>query len=184
MSMHRPDLPKVVATDLDGTLLRPDGSVSDRTRRVLQRLDDAGVRVVFVTARPPRWLAELADLAGSHGTAICMNGAAVYDFETATMTDVCGFELGALGALVADLRTSIPGVALAVDQPLVTHPREVLRGGGGAQPCSPGEFAGAGPGRIAQHAQDQQSVRIAHRFHQRGGFSGAGLQVFRCGHLF
>ncbi len=67
------------------------------------------------------------------------------------------------------------GVALAVDQPLVTHPREVLRGGGGAQPCSPGEFAGAGPGRIAQHAQDQQSVRIAHRFHQRGGFSGAGL---------
>ena len=116
MSLPVARVPKVVATDLDGTLLRPDGSVSDRTRRVLQRLDDAGVRVVFVTARPPRWLAELAGLAGSHGTAICMNGAAVYDFETATMTDVCGFELGALGSLVADLRASIPGVALAVER--------------------------------------------------------------------
>ena len=108
--------PKVVATDLDGTLLRPDGTVSDRTRHVLRRLDDAGVRVVFVTARPPRWLAELADVAGSHGTAICMNGAAVYDFETATMTDVRGFAVDALGALVADLRAAIPGVALAVER--------------------------------------------------------------------
>ena len=49
------------------------------------------------------------------------------------------------------------GVALAVDQPLVTHPREVLRGGGGAQPCSPGEFAGAGPG--ASHSMHRISNR-------------------------
>lgn len=112
----QPGRPQVVATDLDGTLLRPDGSVSPYTQGVLRRLDDAGVRVVFVTARPPRWLGELAGLAGSHGTAICMNGAAVYDFATTTMTDVRGFATTDLGALVADLRAAIPGVALAVER--------------------------------------------------------------------
>lgn len=75
--MPAPGAPRVVATDLDGTLLRPDGSVSARTRDVLRRLDDDGVRVVFVTARPPRWLPMLADLAGQHGTAVVLNGAAV-----------------------------------------------------------------------------------------------------------
>lgn len=45
-------LPRVVATDLDGTLLRSDGKVSDRTRQVLADLDAAGVEVDFVTALP------------------------------------------------------------------------------------------------------------------------------------
>lgn len=116
MSVLPTGRPRVVATDLDGTLLRPDGTVSDRTRHVLRRLDDTGVRVVFVTARPPRWLAEVAGLAASHGTAICMNGAAVYDFATATMTDVQGFAVGQLRALMADLRATIPGVALAIER--------------------------------------------------------------------
>src|SRR5690349_130880 len=52
--------PRLVATDLDGTLLRPDGTVSPRTAGALVRAADAGVEVVFVTARPPRWLQELA----------------------------------------------------------------------------------------------------------------------------
>ncbi|MGN6240353.1 MAG: HAD family hydrolase, partial [Cellulosimicrobium cellulans] len=57
-------LPRVVATDLDGTLLRSDGTVSERTRAALRAAEDAGVEVVFVTARPPRWLDQLADVVG------------------------------------------------------------------------------------------------------------------------
>jgi HAD superfamily hydrolase (TIGR01484 family) len=41
----------VVATDLDGTLLRSDGSVSPRTIAVLRRLSLAGVRLVVATGR-------------------------------------------------------------------------------------------------------------------------------------
>lgn len=73
------------------------------------------------------------------------------------------------------------GVALAVDQPLVTHPREVLRGGGGAQPCSPGEFAGAGhwAHRTActgsAIGEDCSSLSSARRLLRRGP---AGLQVW------
>ena len=71
--------PRLVATDLDGTLLRPDGSVSDRTRRAVWGLADQGISFVIVTARPPRWLHALADLVGPHGAAVCANGAFVYD---------------------------------------------------------------------------------------------------------
>ncbi|WP_205856984.1 HAD hydrolase family protein, partial [Phytoactinopolyspora endophytica] len=48
--------PRVVATDLDGTLLRSDGSVSPRTLAALRRAEDAGATVIFVSGRPPRWL--------------------------------------------------------------------------------------------------------------------------------
>ncbi len=71
--------PRLIATDLDGTLLRPDGSVSDRTRRALSGLADVGIELVFATARPPRWVDHLADVAGAHGTVLCVNGAFVYD---------------------------------------------------------------------------------------------------------
>ena len=76
--------PRLVATDLDGTLLRPDGTVSPRTAAALVRAADAGVEVVFVTARPPRWLRELAAHVAGHGVAICANGAAVLDVGTRT----------------------------------------------------------------------------------------------------
>ena len=49
-------LPKLVATDLDGTIVRSDNTVSDRTHRVLRRLADAGVTVVGITGRGPRLL--------------------------------------------------------------------------------------------------------------------------------
>ena len=48
-------LPRLVATDLDGTLVRTDGTVSPYTHDVIAELDARGVPVVFVTGRPLRW---------------------------------------------------------------------------------------------------------------------------------
>jgi Cof subfamily protein (haloacid dehalogenase superfamily) len=50
----RPGLPKLVATDLDGTLVRSDDTVSDYTKAVLQRVRAAGIPVVGATGRGPR----------------------------------------------------------------------------------------------------------------------------------
>ena len=62
-----PTLPRVVATDLDGTLLRSDGTISARTARTVA-LEEAGVDVVFVTASARKWLEPLADAsAGTDG---------------------------------------------------------------------------------------------------------------------
>ncbi|MEV6526023.1 HAD family hydrolase [Longispora sp. NPDC051575] len=46
--------PLLIATDLDGTLVRTDGTVSLRTRRVLDRVRAAGIPIVGVTGRGPR----------------------------------------------------------------------------------------------------------------------------------
>lgn len=71
--------PKLVATDLDGTLVRKDGTVSPYTREVLARLEALGVPVIFVTGRPLRWTTPVFEHVGSHGLAIVSNGALVWD---------------------------------------------------------------------------------------------------------
>ena len=50
----RADRPRLVACDLDGTILRSDGTISPRSAAALDRIADAGARFVFVTGRRPR----------------------------------------------------------------------------------------------------------------------------------
>jgi hydroxymethylpyrimidine pyrophosphatase-like HAD family hydrolase len=52
--MVRPGLPKLIATDLDGTLVRSDDTVSAYTHDVLARVKAAGIRIVGATGRGPR----------------------------------------------------------------------------------------------------------------------------------
>ncbi|VXB85934.1 Cof-like hydrolase family protein [Arthrobacter sp. 9AX] len=73
---------RLVASDIDGTILGHDGKISDRTVRAFHACRDAGVELVFVTGRPPRWLHPLEEQLGHTGTVICSNGAVVWDLET------------------------------------------------------------------------------------------------------
>jgi Cof subfamily protein (haloacid dehalogenase superfamily) len=52
--MTRPGLPKLIATDLDGTLVRSDDTVSAYSQQVLARVKAAGIRIVGATGRGPR----------------------------------------------------------------------------------------------------------------------------------
>ena len=52
--MAKPGLPKLIATDLDGTLVRNDDTVSAYTHEVLGRVRAAGIRIVGATGRGPR----------------------------------------------------------------------------------------------------------------------------------
>ncbi|MBK6887120.1 MAG: HAD-IIB family hydrolase [Tetrasphaera sp.] len=107
--------PRVIATDLDGTLLRSDGSVSPRTVSALNRAAAQGILTVLVTARPPRWLHDLAHLVGEHGIAICGNGAFVYDVAARDVVEAHVFDPADVGDLVASLRADIPGILLAAE---------------------------------------------------------------------
>ncbi|MGC3858882.1 Cof-type HAD-IIB family hydrolase [Micromonospora chersina] len=71
--------PRVIATDLDGTLLRSDSTLSDRTRKALRITRAAGVRVVAATARPPRVIEDLFGSESLIDTAICGNRAVRYE---------------------------------------------------------------------------------------------------------
>jgi len=99
---------RLVASDMDGTLLRRDGSVSDRTRRALVGVQDGGATVVLVTARAPDTLRPLALAAGISTLALCCNGAVAYDVERdAVLRATNG--LSALSPYALQ-RTSAPGL--------------------------------------------------------------------------
>ncbi len=72
----------LLATDLDGTLLRSDGTVSERTRRAISDLTaNPATEIVFVTGRPPMFLSGFAEMTGHRGTVIAANGALVLGLE-------------------------------------------------------------------------------------------------------
>ncbi|MGO0577511.1 HAD family hydrolase [Ornithinimicrobium panacihumi] len=106
--------PSLVATDCDGTLLRSDGTVSERTRAVLSALSDTGIGVILVTARPPRWMNDLADL-GVGDIALCGNGAFTYDLRAREIVDHTLIPAEELALLIDDLRKAIPDIRLATE---------------------------------------------------------------------
>ena len=108
-------MPTLVATDLDGTLLHTDGTVTARTRAALTAVEELGVAVVFVTGRPIRWMAELWQHVGDHGLAVCSNGGIVYDVAARAVRNARPLSLE-VGVQVADLlRDAVPGTTFAVE---------------------------------------------------------------------
>ncbi|MEV4284584.1 HAD family hydrolase [Nonomuraea bangladeshensis] len=107
--------PRIVATDLDGTLLTSDRTVSPRTRDALRLAREAGAVIVFVTARPPRGVREIAERAGVTGTAICSNGAIVYDLDTDEITESLPLDPAVARRAALALAEALPGVGLAVE---------------------------------------------------------------------
>jgi Cof subfamily protein (haloacid dehalogenase superfamily) len=108
-------LPKFVATDLDGTLLRTDGTVSAYTASVLREVLDRGVEVAFVTARPPRWMADLWPYVGSRGLAVVSNGALLLDVATGEPLEVRAIDPAPGLELAAAIREAVPGSDFAVE---------------------------------------------------------------------
>ncbi|GAA2360497.1 haloacid dehalogenase [Catellatospora methionotrophica] len=106
---------RVVAVDLDGTLLRSDGTVSPRTVAALRRADRAGARIVICTARPPREIGEIAAAAGVGGTAVCANGAVTYDLATGAIAIVGPLPLDLAERVAAVLGPALDGVGFAVE---------------------------------------------------------------------
>lgn len=108
--------PRVVATDLDGTVVRSDNTISERTRAALVAARDAGALIVIVTGRPPRWLAGIAEATGHAGLAICANGALTYDLSTEQVIAARPVPVEVVRAVMTELRTAVPDVAFAIER--------------------------------------------------------------------
>ncbi|HCU52469.1 MAG TPA: hydrolase [Micromonosporaceae bacterium] len=108
-------LPKLIATDLDGTIVRSDGKVSARTVAAFDRISRAGAKFVFVTGRPPRLMGDIAEAFGHQGTAICSNGALVYDMGSGKVVEEFCISPAVLAEAARLLRKTIPGIGLAIE---------------------------------------------------------------------
>ncbi|MET8681168.1 HAD family hydrolase [Streptomyces sp. NPDC004647] len=74
-----PVLPyRLIATDLDGTLLRADGTVSQRSRAALAAAAKAGAAHIIVTGRAAPRARHILDDLGYRGLAVCAQGGQVY----------------------------------------------------------------------------------------------------------
>ncbi|UNO39178.1 HAD-IIB family hydrolase [Streptomyces sp. MST-110588] len=107
--------PALIATDLDGTIVRADKTVSARTVTALTRVEKAGTHVVFVTGRPPRLMADITAAFGSQGIAICSNGALLFDMHSRTVGAERAIEPAALAEAARRLRAAAPGIGLAIE---------------------------------------------------------------------
>ncbi len=73
------EAPRLVASDVDGTLLDPYERVPARAGAAIERLVAAGVGFVLVTGRPPRWIPPVVALLPVTRLAVCANGGVLYD---------------------------------------------------------------------------------------------------------
>jgi Cof subfamily protein (haloacid dehalogenase superfamily) len=70
---------RMIAIDLDGTLLAPDGAVPPRARAAIHAALDAGLLVCFATGRNWTESKAILDTVGHHSTAVFVSGAMVID---------------------------------------------------------------------------------------------------------
>lgn len=106
--------PKLIATDLDGTIVHFDGTISQRTINAFSKAQSMGVHIYFVTGRPPRWMDEIRDTFG-FGEAICGNGAMLYDLKSSTVTEEWMISKEEQIEIARRMRIAIPPISFAIE---------------------------------------------------------------------
>jgi Cof subfamily protein (haloacid dehalogenase superfamily) len=104
---------KMIVTDLDGTLLRSDKSISPRTSAVLEKLNAQGIKIVIATARPPRLALNILPEGWQDTYVICYNGAEIYH-NGYSIYKKC-IDAGTVKAIVDQLCAAYPGIRLSLE---------------------------------------------------------------------
>lgn len=142
-------VPQLVATDLDGTLLRTDGTVSERNRAALAAVRERGIPVVAVTGRGPRLLDMVRRDMDGQGLAVLAQGGYVVDLDTGEELSVSSLPWAQAAKAVELIEDAVGDLVMAVeevgeltgplrvqhgfewpypDPAIVLHRAEVLRG--------------------------------------------------------
>lgn len=132
---------RLIASDLDGTLLGHDFRFRPRTLAALEAAAAAGIEVVFVTGRPHRWLNPLRDQLDYDSYAICSNGAVVYHLGANAIESVHLTDMSAVAAVHPVLVRAFPGASFTLE----TLDTVYLQGGQGRGPTLTGARVVEGP---------------------------------------
>ncbi|MFF0963964.1 HAD family hydrolase [Streptomyces sp. NPDC003703] len=130
---------RLIATDLDGTLLRSDESVSPRTREALAAVTAAGAAHIVVTGRAAPWTRHILDDLGYRGLAVCGQGAQVYHAGEQRLLTSVTLDRQLAGVALAKIEAEVGPLYLAASRDGLDG--EVLVGPGyavtGALPATP-----------------------------------------------
>lgn len=106
---------RLIASDLDGTLLGEDGRIGDGDLVALRQAHESGVHLVIATGRPARWLDCLDPLKDLAPTVLVSNGAAEVDLATGEVIRSTSLETATIREVAADLRDAFGDVRLALE---------------------------------------------------------------------
>jgi hydroxymethylpyrimidine pyrophosphatase-like HAD family hydrolase len=169
---------RLIATDLDGTFLRHDGTPHPRVLDALAKVLDAGIHVAFVTGRPTRWLTPVIEASGHRGTAVCSNGAVIVDLHEERVLEVDPLPPAQAAEAIHRLRRLDPDTAFGFD---IAHVGDAM----GDPSDSPGFFhdhrydphwAPTGAKRVAdvsEHLESQSIAKLLARPSARTAHNGA-----------
>ncbi|MGW2283676.1 HAD family hydrolase [Streptomyces phaeochromogenes] len=107
---------KLVATDLDGTLLRSDDTVSERTREALAAATAAGAAHLVVTGRAVPWTRHILDELGYEGLAVCGQGAQLYDAGAHRLLTSVTLDRQVAGLALAKIEAEVGPLAVAASR--------------------------------------------------------------------
>ncbi|GGZ18966.1 HAD family hydrolase [Streptomyces nitrosporeus] len=103
-----PALPRLLAVDLDGTLLRSDFSVSPRTRRAVAAAQADGIETVFVTVRHAAAIEYIVEALGLSGEAVCCGGAGLWRIPSMELTEAYLIDTETARETAARVKRALP----------------------------------------------------------------------------
>jgi Cof subfamily protein (haloacid dehalogenase superfamily) len=107
---------RLIATDLDGTLLRSDESISQRTRDALAAATAAGAAHIVVTGRAVPWTRHILDDLGYNGLTVCGQGAQVYDAGAHRLLTSVTLDRQLAGVALAKIEAEVGPLYLAASR--------------------------------------------------------------------
>lgn len=107
---------RLIATDLDGTLLNTEGTIPAGNVEALQRAYEQGIHIVVATGRPVRWLDCLAPIAHLSPWVIASNGAVHYDLAGQRVVREHAFDQPTTLSLGHELRARFSDLTLGLER--------------------------------------------------------------------
>ncbi|PJN22498.1 HAD family hydrolase [Kitasatospora sp. CB02891] len=107
---------RLVATDLDGTLLTSAENVSARTREALGAVTALGAQHIIVTGRSAGWTRPVLDEIGYTGIAVCGQGAQVYDAGAHKLLTSVTLDRQLAALALAKIEAEVGPLAIAANQ--------------------------------------------------------------------
>lgn len=105
--------PRLVALDVDGTLLDHDGTLPAEVRDAVRAVTDSGTRVVLATGRSWHGTLPVVEQLGLQGPSVCSNGAVIVDFPPEQIVKAVTFDPR---AVIEKVESYAPGTLIAVEE--------------------------------------------------------------------